>query len=69
MVFCARGLLHFSGKNARKVKKKKPKKKLLFSKQQILDTSKLKDFADNKLKFDENGRKFSKWVENSVGKG
>ena len=26
-------------------------------------------FADNNFKFDENGRKFSKWVENTVGKG
>ena len=30
---------------------------------------KLKDFADDNLKFDENGRKVSKWVENTVGKG
>ena len=28
-----------------------------------------KDFADDNFKFDENARKFSKWVENSVGKG
>ena len=35
----------------------------------ILDSSKLKDLADNNFKFDENGRKFSKWVENTVGKG
>ena len=34
-----------------------------------LDLSKLKDFADNNFKFDENGRKFSKHVENTVGKG
>ena len=40
-----------------------------FPKQQILDSSKLKDFADENLKFDENGRKFSKTVENTVGKG
>ena len=25
-------------------------------------------FADDNLKFDENGRKLSKWVENTVGK-
>ena len=37
--------------------------------QQILDSSKLKDFADDNFKFDENGRKLSKWVENTVGKG
>ena len=36
---------------------------------QILDFSKLKEFADNNSKFDGNGRKFSKRVENSMGKG
>ena len=40
-----------------------------FPKQQILDSSKLKQFADDNFKFDENGRKFSKWLENTVGKG
>ena len=34
-----------------------------------LQTSKQKEFAANNFKFDENGRKFSKWVENIVGKG
>ena len=29
----------------------------------------MKDFADNNFKFDENGRKFSKRVENTAGKG
>ena len=29
----------------------------------------MKEFADDNFKFDENGRKFSKWVENTVGKG
>ena len=28
----------------------------------------VKEFADENLKFDENGRKFSNWVENTVGK-
>ena len=41
----------------------------LFPKRQILDISKLKEFADDNFKFNENGRKFSKWVENTVGKG
>ena len=40
-----------------------------FTRRQILDSSKLKEFADDIFKFDENGRKFSKWVENTVGKG
>ena len=40
-----------------------------FPKRQILDSSKLKEFADDNSKFDENGRKFSKWFENTVGKG
>ena len=34
----------------------------------MLDRSKLKQSAD-KFKFDENSRKFSKWVGNTVGKG
>ena len=40
----------------------------LFPKRQILDRSKLKQFADDNFKFDENGRNFYKWVENTVGK-
>ena len=40
-----------------------------FPKRQILDSSKLKVFADDNFKFDENDKKFSKWVENTVGKG
>ena len=36
---------------------------------QILDSSKLKEFADVNFKFDQNGRKLSKRVENTVGKG
>ena len=31
--------------------------------------SKMKEFADDYFKFDENGRKLSKCVENIVGKG
>ena len=34
-----------------------------------LDSSKLKEYADDNFKFDENGRKLSKRVENTVGKG
>ena len=29
----------------------------------------MKEFADDNFKFDENSRKLSKWVENTVGKG
>ena len=29
----------------------------------------MKKFANDNFKFDENGRKLSKWVENTVGKG
>ena len=36
---------------------------------QILDSSKLKEFADDNFKFDEIGRELSKQVENTVGKG
>ena len=35
----------------------------------FLDSSKLKEFADDNLKFDDNERKLSKQVENTVGKG
>ena len=35
----------------------------------ILGWSKLKQFADDNFKLDENSRNFSKWVENTVGKG
>ena len=40
-----------------------------FPNDKFLDWSKLKELADNNFKFDENGRKFSKQVENTVGKG
>ena len=39
------------------------------TRRQILDSAKLKEFADNNFKFDEIGRKLSKQVENTVGKG
>ena len=44
-------------------------KGLPITKRQILDASKRKEFADDNFKFDENGRKLSKRVENTVGKG
>ena len=40
-----------------------------FPKRQILDSFTLKEFADDNFRFDENGRRFSKRVENTVGKG
>ena len=40
----------------------------LFPKRQILDFSKLKEFADRNSYFHENGE-FSKGVENIIGKG
>ena len=36
---------------------------------QILDSSKLIEFADDNFRFVKNGRKLSKWVENTMGKG
>ena len=39
------------------------------TRRQILDSSKLKDFADDNFKLDENGIKLSEQVENTVGKG
>ena len=35
----------------------------------MLESSKLKEFPDDNFKFYKNGRKFSKCVENTVGKG
>ena len=40
-----------------------------FPKKQISDCSKLKEFAGNNSKFDENNKKCSKQGENTVGKG
>ena len=40
-----------------------------FSKRQILDSSILREFADDYFKLDESSRKLSKRVENAVGKG
>ena len=40
-----------------------------FPKRQILDSSKPKEFADDNFKFDANGRKFFKWIENTAEKG
>ena len=44
---------------------------LTFPKQQILNSSELKEFADENFKFNENGRKISKWVDidNTAVKG
>ena len=39
------------------------------SKRQILEFSKLKEVAEDTFKFDKCGRKFSKRLENTVGKG
>ena len=40
-----------------------------FPKQQNLDSSNLKKIADDNFRYDETGRKFSKSVESTVGKG
>ena len=37
-------------------------------KDKILDFSKLKDFAEDNFKIDENRTELSLWVENTVGK-
>ena len=41
----------------------------LYKNHKFLDSSKPKEFADDEFKFDENDRKFSKRVENTVGNG
>ena len=40
-----------------------------FPKDKFLNSYKLKKFAEDNLKLDENGRKFLKWRENTVGEG
>ena len=42
---------------------------LSITRQQMLDSSKLKEFADDNFKFDQSGRNLFKRVENTVGKG
>ena len=46
-----------------------PQGSLTLSQTTILDSTKLKEFADNNLKFDENGTKSSTRIENATGKG
>ena len=46
-----------------------PGVRLPITRRQIFDSSKLKEFADDNFKFDENGKKLSKWVGNTVGNG
>ena len=41
----------------------------LFPNDKFSYSSKPKEFADDKFKFDENGGKFSERIENTVGKG
>ena len=41
----------------------------LFSKRHTFDSSKLKEVSENNFRIDVNGLKFSKPVENTVGKG
>ena len=52
----------------RTIKKINESKFNSFSRRQVLDSSKLKEFADDNFKFDKNGRKLSKRVENNVEK-
>ena len=40
-----------------------------FPNDKILDSPKVKEFADDNILIDEDGRKFSKTVENTVRKG
>ena len=53
----------------RQYKKPRVTTHLPITRRQILDSPKLKEFADDNFKFDENGRKLSKQVENTVRNG
>ena len=57
--------LTLSSKNRNKGRNKAGKP---FPKRQILEPSKLKEFADDKFRFDGKGKRFSKRIENNVGK-
>ena len=50
----------------KKAGEKPKRRKFWFPKQQILDSSKLREFAEDRFKFHENVRKFSKNVENKT---
>ena len=41
----------------------------LFPNDKFLDSSKLKEFTDDNFEFYEDGRKFLKWIENTLRKG
>ena len=62
-IIVGKGLIPYVQQNFRLVQIER------FPKRQILDSSKLKEFADDNFKFDENVRKLSRWEENTVGKG
>ena len=64
--------LGLCGIEVKHLKKDQSKSLLPFKplpKRQNIDSSKLKEFADHNFKFDENGRKFTKPVKNTVEKG
>ena len=64
-------------KKKKKTKNKQTNKEILeidltlnpFLKRHVLYSSKLKELADDNFQFGKNGRKFSKTVKNTVGKG
>ena len=68
-MICAAGFESLFSNSADTINHYSMKFYLPFPKRQVLDSSKLKEVADDNFKFDENGRKFSKWVEETVGKG
>ena len=79
-IACTRNFSYSQNDSKRLSSQQRPKMSLLwewvkrvflltFPKRQILDTSKQIEFADDNLKLNEHGRKFSKRVENIVGKG
>ena len=53
----------------KKMNKQQGKLDYPFPKRQMLDSFKLKEFADENFKFDENGRESYKQIEKTVRKG
>ena len=58
-----------TGKRSYSTFNQQKKSLTLFPNRQILDSSKLKEFAGDNFKFDENDERFFIWKENTVGKG
>ena len=65
---CCRESFHIKCSLIKKEQSKQPPSFNCLTKPQILDSPKVKEFADDNFELDESGIKFSKLIENTVGK-